>query len=702
VPLVMHSKTLFLTTIFSLLILVSIPDSAQAYIGPGAGFALVTSFFVIIASLGIALLSLLIWPIRRVWWMLSRKKAEKKALARKVIIVGLDGLDPDLTEKFMASGKLPNFSKFSQSGSFSRLETTFPAVSPVAWSSFATSVNPGKHNIFDFLTPNRKRYMAELSSVRIGSVRRHLNIGKYRIPLSKPEIKSLRKSKSFWNVLGEYGIFSTILRVPITFPAEKFHGTCLAAMCIPDLKGTQGSFTYYTTDSNQTGKMYEGERIYLERKGNVIEGRIPGPANPILRQENPLSIPFTVKIHDAEQVTLKLPDQKIALHVGRYSEWIKLQYKLGLGMKITGIVRMLVKSIEPHFSMYLTPINIDPEKPVLPVSHPSIFSIYHAKLQGNYATLGLAEDTWALNERIINEDEFIKQAYDIQADRETMFFNTLRNTKDGVVVSVFDITDRLQHMFIRFLFENHPAVREVDAEKYKYVIEDLYVQMDELLGRTMEFVDDDTVLLVMSDHGFKPFKWGFNVNSWLYNEGYLALKSGENSGEWFDNVDWSKTKAYCLGLAGIYLNIRDREAKGIVDADTEKAILKKELKEKLLQVVHPSANEPVFRDIFDPDEIYTGPYIENGPDLLLGFHEGYRVSWDSAIGMVSKDILEDNTKSWGGDHCVDPRIVPGVLFSNRPIAQDKPSITDIGATVLNVFGITPPPYMDGKNLFQKP
>jgi predicted AlkP superfamily phosphohydrolase/phosphomutase len=673
-------------------------QGAFAYIGPGAGFALVTSFFVVFVSLFIAFVSLLIWPFRHVTWMISRKKRDRPSEVKKVIVIGLDGMDPDITEKFMSEGKLPNFQRLRDSGSFSKLGTTFPAVSPVAWSSFATSVNPGKHNIFDFLTPNRTHYHAELSSVKIGKVKRSLPLGKYRIPLGKPEVTLLRKSQPFWKVLGEYGVFSHVLRVPITFPPEKFYGACLSAMCIPDLKGTQGSFTYFTSDPRQTGTMYEGERILVENRSNVITSYFPGPANPILKEEEQLKIPFKIEIKDSETAVLLLPDRKVKLRLGRYSEWVKLQYGLGLGMKVSGIARIMIKSFDPHFSMYVTPINIDPEKPVLPISYPGIFSVYHAKLNGSYSTLGLSEDTWALNERIINEDDFIQQAYDIQEDRERMFFHTLKNNREGLVASVFDVTDRIQHMFIRFLFDDHPAASKSDIEKYRHVIEDLYVRMDGLIARAMKHVDDDTALFVISDHGFKPFMWGFHVNSWLHKEGYITLKSGDECDSWFENVDWGRTKAYCLGMAGIYLNMKGREGKGIVQPDGEAAELKKEIRDKLKKVINPATGKEVLRDVFDADEIFNGPYRDSAPDLLLGYHEGYRVSWDSAIGRVTKDIIEDNTKSWSADHCVDPRIVPGIFFSNKRLKSERPSIVDLGATILQLFGITPPAYMDGRNI----
>ncbi|MCP2606482.1 alkaline phosphatase family protein, partial [Candidatus Aminicenantes bacterium AC-708-I09] len=166
----------------------------------------------------LALFSIFSWPFRFILRTIKGKKAYKKGKIDQVVIIGLDGLDPELTEKLMKEGKLPNLLKIKKEGTFTRLKTTTPAISPVAWSSFITGVNPGKHNIFDFLSRDPKTYLPDLSSARIGKAKKTISIGKYSIPVGKPEIKLLRKSKSFWNILGEKGIFSTVLRVPITFP----------------------------------------------------------------------------------------------------------------------------------------------------------------------------------------------------------------------------------------------------------------------------------------------------------------------------------------------------------------------------------------------------------------------------------------------------------------------------------------------------
>src|SRR6478752_9515950 len=253
-----------------------------AYVGPGAGFALLGSFLTIVIAFLLRAFSILIWPFRAAWRLAaSRLFRRGKAKVRKLIFLGLDGLDPRLTEQFMAEGKLPNFSRLAQQGGFRRLRTTFPALSPVAWSTFATGVNPAKHNIFDFLDRDLKSYLPQLSSARVGKAHRVLKVGKVRIPLSRPTLEFRRKSRPFWAILGENGIPSTVLRIPITFPPEKFNGKLLSAMSTPDLKGTQGSFSQFTTNVEQAS-FESGFRYPLRRDGDRLHGEIEGPQDPFL------------------------------------------------------------------------------------------------------------------------------------------------------------------------------------------------------------------------------------------------------------------------------------------------------------------------------------------------------------------------------------------------------------------------------------
>jgi predicted AlkP superfamily phosphohydrolase/phosphomutase len=337
----------------------------------------------------------------------------------------------------------------------------------------------------------------------------------------------------------------------------------------------------------------------------------------------------------------------------------------------------------------------------MPISHPFVYSIYLAKLFGPFSTLGLAEDTWALNERVIDEEAFLKQAWLIFEERKTMLWDVLAKTKKGFATVVFDTTDRISHMFYRYLDPTHPANEGKDTQVYKDVIPDLYAKMDDFLAEVRAKIGDDpdTVLMVISDHGFTNFRRGVNLNTWLKEEGYLVLKEGhETSGNYLAQVDWEKTQAFTLGLTGIFINRKGREAQGIV-TNEELPGLCRELKEKLERLTDPQDGQSVVREAFITRKLHSGPYADAAPDLLIGYHRGFRHSWDCATGAVSAEIFTDNTKSWSGDHCVDPRLVPGVFWCNRAVPVANPELVDMAPTMLDLFGCDIPPYMQGKPLF---
>jgi len=679
------------------LVLLVLPGRADAYIGPGAGFAVLGSFLVIFTTIVIAIASILIWPFRALW-RFARGQRPPRAAIKRLIFVGLDGQDPTLTDRFMKEGLLPNFSKLAKMGCYRRLKTTYPSISPVAWSSFSTGVHPARHNIFDFLDRDRRTYLPVLSSAYIGKVDRFFKLGRYLIPRHRPEIRLLRKSKPFWTILGEHRIWSTVLRVPITFPPDKFYGAELSAMCVPDLLGTQGTFLLFTTRP-ATGRFKEGgQRVEVERHGDQIDTAIQGPDNMFVDGNPPLTIPMALTIdRAAKRVSVRIDGTAVDLQLGVLSDWIALTFKAAPGVKIGGIARFQVLEIDEHFSLYVSPINLDPDHPAMPISHPSYYATYLAKRVGAYSTLGLAEDTWALNESVTSDATFLQQAYDIDRERQTMFFSALDRLKRGTVVCVFDATDRIQHMFWRYLEDGHPAARGRDPGEHKHAIRELYTRNDALVGEVMNKLRKGDVLMVLSDHGFSSFRRGVNLNAWLRREGYLTLKSGaDGSAEWLRDVDWSKTKAYCLGLTGMFLNVRGREEQGIVAPGADAQALKDEIMRKLKGLRDEDKKEVGIREAFDPAKLYSGPYLENGPDLIIGYNAGYRTSWDCASGVISGPVFEDNVKAWSGDHCIDPRLVPGVFFCSRSIDADEPHIVDLAPTALRLFGIQPPAHMDGK------
>jgi predicted AlkP superfamily phosphohydrolase/phosphomutase len=689
----------WLCVLLALSLVLLSPVQSHAYAGPGAGFAVLSSLWTLFVAFLYSAYAFLTWPLRHLLRLFRRRQSSGKAQIKRAVILGFDGMDPELAQRFIAEGKLPNLAKLQQQGSFHKLRTTYPPISPVAWSTFMTGVNPGKHNIYDFLARDEKSYLPFLSSAEIKGPKRSLKIGKYTIPLGKAQVKGMRRGTPFWHWLGKAGIFSSVIRVPVTFPPEKFEGVLLSGMCVPDLKGSQGTFCFCTTRKEVEKFREGGVRVPIERDGKTYRSYIPGPDDPLAESGGrELRSEFEIRPDPAKhQAEVILDTERCTLKVGEYSDWMSVKFKAGLGFSARGICKFYLKEITPEVEVYVTPVNIDPGKPDLPIAHPVTYSIYLAKLFGPYATLGLAEDTWALNEKVLDDDAFLAQCYSNHHDREQMLFDALEKTKSGLCACVFDTTDRVQHMFWRYFEEGHPAAREANGNKRPEVIPDLYRKMDDLIGKVMKQVDSDTLLLVVSDHGFKSFARCVNINAWLHQNGYLALKTGRTeSGDWFEDVDWSRTRAYTMGLNGIYLNVKGREREGVVQSGTEVESLKEELRSKLDGLQDPESGKVGITNVFDCDATYAGPYVENAPDLLVGYTAGYRASWDSVMGKVTTQIFEDNLRAWSGDHCIDPREVPGVLFSNRKIADENPAIVDIAPTILKLFGVALPGNFDGK------
>ena len=488
-----------------------------------------------------------------------------------------------------------------------------------------------------------------------------------------------------------------MLRVPITYPPEKFGGNILSAMCVPDLLGTQGSFTFFTTEDLSKNNQHTGGRFsQLVRDGAVVKGVIEGPNHPFKKDICPLKIPFRFKFDESRnEGVLEIGKEKIKLKENEYTEWVELQFKFGLRGKVSGISRFCLRSTKPEVSIYMTAMNINPEKPALPISHPAIFSTYLAKQQGLYGTLGLMEDTWGRNEKAIDDARFLDQTYLFHDEREKMFFNALEKTREGLCVCVFDASDRIQHMFWRYVDEKHPSPRE-DNPAFASAIPDMYRKMDDLIGRIRAKLSDKDVLMVISDHGFGSFRRCVNINTWLYENGYLSLKSGKISDvDYLQDVDWSKTKAFSIGLAGIFINRKGREFRGIVETKDVPA-LKQEIMEKLMKLQDPENGETVMNSVYDSEKEYKGVYKNDAYDIVLGFKRGYRISWESVTGKLTPEVFANNMKAWSGDHCLDPKLVPGVFFSNWKLTAENPAIIDIAPTVLNLFAVPVPAYMEGK------
>jgi predicted AlkP superfamily phosphohydrolase/phosphomutase len=673
------------------------PATAAAYDWRGAGPAAAALILVLFLAGFYLVFAVIVGPLRRLRKSLKARRAYENARFDRVVIVGIDGMDPELATRWMRQGKLPHLARLAKMGTFRPLSTTHPPASLVAWSSFLTGVNPGKHNIFDVVSRDRHTYRPCVSSARV------LIPGRRRFPWIRREpleVKALRKSRPFWHLLGEAGIASSILRVPATFPPEEFNGVLLAGQGVPDLRGTQGTSSLFTSRDGSGGRQEGCAVLPLVQESDSWRGELPGPENPFSRDESAdLTLAFrlipetTAAGAMGRRAVVEMDGQRIALRIGKYSEWIPVRYRARRGARLDGICRMYLKSLQPVVELYATPVQIDPCRPAMLVSHPADYSVRLGELYGPFATLGLAEDTAALDHGALDEKAFLEQCYQVHAERERIFFDELEKTPRGLCAGVFDICDRVQHMFWRRL---EPR-REQAEPPEPTAIELLYLRLDALVGRVLEGAGKDALVMVVSAHGCKLFRRSFNLNAWLHQHGYLTLVSGSTvSEEGFRQVDWQRTRAYGLGFNGLYLNRAGRERHGTVQPGAEADALLRELRERLRALRDPANEQAVLRDVYEPWEVYEGPYSENAPDLLLGYAPGFGPAPEAVSGAVMGEVFRENTRAWSGDHACDPRDVPGVLFANRVIRGEEHSIVDVAPTILQLFGLPVPRYMDGK------
>ena len=606
----------------------------------------------------------------------------------------------------MSEGKMPNFARLAAQGSFRKLTTSIPPQSPVAWSNLITGMNAGGHGIFDFIHRDPKTFQLYFSTSRVEGPKHSLHLGNWVIPLGSGSAEQLRHGKAFWEFLDEHRIPNSVYRIPANFPPISAHGRTLSGMGTPDLRGTYGTFTFYTDDITAVpGEVEGGEIVQVEVQNNRVTSNLVGPANTFRKNSPPATEAFTVDVDPLEPVVrISFQGQRLVLKEGEWSGWVPVEFQLmPLIGNVRGICRFFLKQAHPRFQLYVSPINIDPENPALPISTPSSYSRDLAKEIGEYHTQGIAEDTKALSDGVLDDKEYLEQARTVLAEHRRAFDAEFPKFREGLFFFYFSSLDLNGHMMWRLTDPSHPAYDATLAGQYGNALQEFYQQIDEVLGEVLPKLDENTTLLVLSDHGFAPFRRSFNLNTWLLQNGYIALVPGSqpDANEPFAEVDWSRTRAYGLGLNGLYVNIRGREREGIVDAAQADDLLR-EIRQKLMAVRDPKTDSQVITRVDLASEVYQGPYARTGPDALVGYNRGYRAGWKTILGAFPPDLLEDNTNPWSGDHCMDYTLVPGVLLSNRKIDSQNPALTDITPTILSEFGITKAKDMMGQSVFTKP
>jgi predicted AlkP superfamily phosphohydrolase/phosphomutase len=629
--------------------------------------------------------------------------AGRRETRTKVLVLGFDGMDPRLLDRWLKEGKLPAFARVISDGDFRALRTSIPPQSPVAWSNFNTGTDPGGHGIFDFMHRDPQTYIPIFSATLSTESKKALKIGDLVFPLSGGEVKNLMQGKTFWQSLEENEIPATIFKIPSNYPPVPTRQRTISGMGTPDLKGSYGISCFYTTDPSIPKGELSGGRVYeVFVIGNRVEAQLPGPTNTFKKDRPEALLDFKVFIDPKNAVAkVVLPDQEFILKEKEWSGWKKVQFGLIPTQSVSGICLFYLKEVRPHFKLYISPINIDPGRPALPISTPESYARELDKVFGSYFTKGLPADTSALDNGVLDDGEFLEQDDMILREGERMFDYEFERFDSGLLFYYVSSTDQRQHMFWRLLDEKHPGYDSQLASLYGKTIENIYVEADRFLGRILQKIDKNTVILAMSDHGFNAFRRGFNLNTWLFENGYHRLRNPwkQEEGSLFANTDWSRTKAYGIGLNGLYINQRGREREGIVNAGADSENLIREIASKLEQVVDPETGERAILRAFVSKDVYHGSQLGHAPDIVCGFNAGYRISWDSPLGSFPKDVFVENKEKWSGDHMGAPEVIPGILVTNRKVRAESPALYDLTATILDIFGIAKTKEMIGENIF---
>ncbi|MEJ2745059.1 MAG: alkaline phosphatase family protein, partial [bacterium] len=584
---------------------------------------------------------------------------------KKVIVLGFDGMDPRIVREMFEKGKLPNFRKLAEMGDFKDLWSSIPPQSPVAWSNFITGKNPGGHSIFDFVHRNPKTYIPYLSTSETIPPLRTLKIGDYIMPLSSGSVVLKREGKAFWEYLSDKGIPSVVFRIPSNFPPVECDAKSVSGMGTPDLMGTYGIYQYFTTCASDIPKDPSGAEFTRVRcVGDVVKSSIAGPRNSYKKGSPKITIDFTALL-DREQrmARIDLPKQRILLSQGEWSDWIVLDFPtLPLLSPVKGICRFYLKEVSPHFRLYVTPINIDPKRPALPIDMPKGYAKGIADDVGYFYTQGMPENTKTLTNDTFTTDEFYTQFRMVLEENHRLFDYLFSKFTKGFFFYYYSSTDLGTHIFWHLRDENHPMYDAAARERLGDVIESTYEEMDKTVAKVLARLDDRTTLIVMSDHGFGPYYKAFSLNTWLLQNGYLTLGDGATTGSLFKNVDWGRTRAYALGLNSLYLNLSGRERSGVVSPGAEADALLKEIKQKLERVTDPENGAKVVKHAHVAIDIYSGEYVGAAPDIIVGYDWGYRTSWESALGDVVSELISTSKDKWSGDHCGATGVVPGILF----------------------------------------
>ena len=684
-----------------------------------------------------------------------------QAPKRRVVILGFDGVDAGIVERQIAAGKLPNLAALEKQGGFTPLLPPVPAQTPVSWASFSTGLDPGSTRIFDFLkrdpktlTPTfaiaeegEKKFLFGAANPFVFGLAVLLVLGllpqifvrrwgravfllagtagavaafvvvRRDLPSRQPTAVNNRQGTTLWQALGAAGKKAVVIRMPVTFPPDQFaDGKLVSGLGVPDLSGRIGRPSYYTSDpffAPKGGNDFSIELVRLDSNEGSIATKITGPpAKYFGNPEGWLDAKMTLVVDaDRKGLTIDTSGSRTHLRTGEWSDWVPLAFPANPLVTLHGMAKFKLVTVAPEIGLYLSPVNFDPRRlpPGFSLSTPASFARDLASQVGLFKTMGWAIDTWSIQSGTIDEATFL-QDVDATVVAERKILDTLLADKSvDCAVQYFEFPDRVSHIFWRLRDPEHPAYNAALAKTYGDAVEKAYDTMDAIVGQARAKLSPSDVLIVLSDHGFATWRRSVNYDTWLVQNGYLAIK-GEarrknldelfSHGTFWDSVDWSKSKAYAMGLGEIYINVAGREKEGIVAPGAEYEKVRSELIARLLTLTDAKSGEKAVSRVLRREEAYRKFDPNLIPDLFVLNTAGFRVSWQSSLGVPTENLFEDNTDVWSGDHCsVDPQLVRGIFFASVKLHNTGvPSIMDVDPSVLKLMGVAPTPT-DGTPFF---
>ena len=657
-------------------------------------------------------LGLLLLPTATAWLDAARTTAGREyaydPAQRRVVVLGFDGVDPGILDEYL--DRLPALEQLAREGAFLPCRTTNPPESPVAWATFATGRNPGDHGIFDFV--RRDLGAEDCYRPENGLVQRFApELGPLGFPLRPPRAVNLVSGEGFWEPVSRLGHKVSVLRMPLTFPARlERGGELLCGLGVPDLRATQGSYTLFSAgrDAREEYTEFGGRHVKIYPREGFAAADLEGPPDPREPQARRLTVPVRFTFA-GESAAIVVDDQPaVALAPGLLSRWTPVTFRAGPFLAVHGLVRFLLLKGGEEPAIYASPIQIAPHAPPIPISAPPSFAGELADRLGVFKTAGWPEDTFAANENVLSDAQLFEDIRDTYRADERLCLDRLDRSGAALVTMVFTAQDRVSHMYYRYRDPRHPAHSpEAIASFWEATgvddpIFECYRWMNDTVAEVRRRLGANDVLLIVSDHGFHSFRYGMNLNTWLLQEGYLALAdtSGARGHRDLDElfrrgvdttgIDWTRTRAYALGLGQIYLNLKGRERDGVVPPESRDALLE-EISSKLQAVKGPDGAHAV-REVYRADVIWAGRRMAEAPELQVAFAEGYRVSWQTALLAVPPDLFEPNLRPWSGDHCSnDQADTPGVFLSSCPLEPgEDPGLEQIAPTVTWLFRAPPP------------